>query len=230
MFDFDPVLEERVAVVSNGIPSPPSGPSLGRRLRQEQPLRLLFLSNLIQSKGYFDVLEAVTILRKTTAMRLEVVFAGHFLSSPDDPVPMSPQQAETRFHEYAVMNGIESVVRYMGPVSGEVKRVLLQTSDFFLLPTRYFTEGQPVSIIEAMAYGCIVFSTDYRAIPDMVIDGVTGIMVEPGRPNQIAAAIRQTVAHPDCYETMSQAAVDRYRQLFTKQRHLDTIIPLLKRA
>ena len=229
MFDFDPVLRGRIAVVPNGLPFPLNGPPQGRHWRQGQPVRILFLSNLIQSKGYFDVLKAMAILQKMTPIRLEAVFAGHFLSSPDDPVPMSPQKAKMKFHEDVVANGLENMAYYMGPVSGEVKRRILNTSDFFVLPTRYFTEGQPISIIEAMAHGCVVIATNYRAIPDMVVNGVTGVLVEPARPDQIANAIRRIVAHPQRYETMSQAAVDRYKKLFTMERHLDMIVPLLKR-
>lgn len=86
MFAFDPTLRRRIAVVPNGTPFAWNAPPRGRRLGQERPVRLLFLSNLIQSKGYFDVLEAVGILRKTTAIRLKTIFAGRFLSSPDDPL------------------------------------------------------------------------------------------------------------------------------------------------
>ncbi len=227
MFDFDPTLKERITVVSNGLPFTLNAASRGRRLRRDQPVRLLFLSNLILHKGYFDILEAIAILRKTT-IPLEATFAGRFLSSADDPVPMSPDEAETRFHEYVAANDLGSVVRYAGPVIGEAKQRLLETSDIFLLPTHYFTEGQPISVIEAMAYGCVVISTDYRAIPDMVINGVTGVLIEHGRPDRIADVIRQIVAEPDRYEAMSQAAVEHYEKHFTMQRHLDAIIPLLK--
>lgn len=230
MFDFDSALKGRIVIVPNGLPFPLNGPPQGRHLRQEQPIRILFLSNLIQSKGYFDVLEAVAILKRMTTIRLEAVFAGHFLLSPDDPVSMSPQKAEMKFHEHVVANGLERVVCYVGPVGDEAKRNLLETSDFFVLPTRYFTEGQPISIIEAMAHGCVVISTNYRAIPDMVVDGVTGVLVEPARPDQIVNAVRWIVAHPQRYETMSQAAVERYEKFFTMERHLDAIIPLLERG
>ena len=230
MFDFAPVLKGRIVVVPTGLAFPLNGRPQGRRLRQGQPVRILFLSNLIQSKGYFDVLEAVTILLKRTTIRLEAVFAGHFLTSSDDPVPMSPQRAEMKFHEYVVANGIEKVARYVGAVSGEAKRHLLETSDFFVLPTRYFTEGQPAAIIEAMSHGAVVISTNYRAIPDMVVNGVTGVLLESARPDQIADAVQRIVTHPKQYETMSQAAVDRYEKLFTMGRHLDMIVPLLKRV
>ena len=141
---------------------------------------------------------------------------------------MSPEGAETKFHEYVMANDLEDIVRYLGPVVGEAKRRVLEISDFFLLPTRYFTEGQPVSIIEAMAYGCVVVSTDYRAIPDLLIDGATGTFVEYGRPDRIADAVRRIVMEPGKYEAMSKAACGHYARNFTMQRHLDMVIPLLE--
>ena len=228
MFDFDPTLKERIAVVPNGLPFLLNTVTQGRRLRRDRPVRLLFLSNLIQSKGYLDVLKAVAILRKTTAIPLEAVFAGRFLSFPDDPEPMSPKGAEAKFHEYVAANDLEDIVRYLGPVVGEAKRRVLETSDFFLLPTGNFFEGQPISIIEAMAYGCVVISTDYRAIPDMLIDGATGTFVEYSRPDRIADAVRRIVMEPGKYEAMSKAACGHYARNFTMQRHLDMLIPLLE--
>ena len=230
MFAFDPTLSGRISVVWNGMPSALNDPPPSRQLSKDRPVQILFLSNLIQSKGYFEVLEALTILRKTTAIRLKAVFAGHFLSSADDLISISPEEAEIKFHKYVAANGLEDVARYAGPITGEAKRALLEASDFFLLPTRYFTEGQPLSIIEAMAYGCIVISTNYRAIPDLVVDGVTGVLIKSGRPDQIADIIQRIVAHPHQYERMSRAAIDRYQKCFTMQRHLDTIIPLLARG
>lgn len=230
MFDFDPTLGARVAVVSNSLPFALDAAPLPRRLGPDRPVRLLYLSNLIQSKGYFDVLRAVTILRRTTAIRLEAVFAGRFLSSADDPAPMSPDEAQARFREYLAANDLERIVRYAGPVAGPAKRRLLDTSDFFILPTGYFTEGQPVSIIEAMAFGCVVIATAHRAIPDLVVDGVTGSLVEYGRPDRIAGAIRRIVADSDTYEAMSRAACERYAAYFTMHRHLTAMISLLESA
>ena len=228
MFAFDPTLDGRISIAWTGLSFSLNDPPHGRRLSKDGPVRLLFLSNLIQSKGYYEVLEAVAILRKTTTMRLEAIFAGYFLSSADDPIHMSPKEAEARFHEYVAERDLQDVVRYVGPVVGEPKRRLLETSDFFLLPTKYFTEGQPAAIIEAMAHGCVVISTDYRAIPDMVVDGITGVLIEANRPDRIAASIQEILAESNRYETMSRAAVDRYEKFFTMQRHLDTIIPLLE--
>ena len=100
MFAFDSTLDRRILVVWTGPSFVLNDPLSGRRLSKDEPVRFLFLSNLIQSKGYYDVLEAAAIFRKTTAMRLEAIFAGPFLSSADAPVQISPKKAAARFREY----------------------------------------------------------------------------------------------------------------------------------
>ncbi len=111
--------------------------------------------------------------------------------------------------------------------STDLKRELLEEAHFFVLPTRYNNEGQPVSIIEAMARGSVVVSTDYRAIPDVVAHGETGVLVPYGDPPKLAEAIGRLVADGDLYASTSRAAVEGFRRRFTRRGHLDTILPYL---
>jgi glycosyltransferase involved in cell wall biosynthesis len=190
-------------------------------------VRLLFLSNLVESKGWLDVLEAVRLLRDRLGVPLRCDFHGTFYVSEDDVRVSSVEQAQELFERFVAGHGLEGVARYGGVVSGEEKRRVLEEAHFFLLPTRYNNEGQPVSIIEAMAHGNVVVSTDYRAIPDMVDDGVTGVLVPYGAPAAIAGAVEALVRDPARYAAMSRAALERFRARFTRRRHLDTLLPHL---
>lgn len=227
MFDFDAALARRVAVVPNCLGQPLEGRPRPPR-RQTSPLRLLFLSNLIQSKGYRDILEALAILKKAHSLRPQAVFAGLFRGSADDVRAVSAQDAEREFNDYVSGNGLADTVRYAGTVTGKDKWQLLKDSDVLLLPTNYVFEGQPICIIEAMAYGCPVIATNYRAIPDLVVDGETGVLVEYGQPEQLVRAIEALSTDAERYDAMSRAAVERYRGLFTLDHHLDTMIEVLE--
>lgn len=227
MYAFDPVLGGRVVVVMNSPPVALKGKPRHRNARADRPLRLLFLSNLIQLKGYLDALEAVTILKRMTPTPLEAIFAGDFQPNPGDKTMTPPEKAEAGFLERIGTSGLSDVVRYVGSVTGEAKWRLLETSDFFLLPT-YFEEGQPISIIEAMAHGCIVITTKFRSAPDLVVDGKTGVLVEPNQPAQIADAVLRIAADLDRYNAMSKAAAERYEKIFTIDRHMDTMVSVLE--
>ena len=228
MYQFDPLAQEKVVVVPNGPPTALPGKARVWTPTGNRTVRLLYLSNLIQSKGYEHVLQATAMLRREGALQFELVFAGRFMRSADDEVALSPAEAERQLLARIEAEGLADVVRYAGPVSGEEKWRLLEASDFLLLPTNYRHEGQPVSIIEAMAHGCVVIATDFRAIPDMVVDGTTGALVEYGQPRQIACAVRRIAADAERYTAMSQAAVQRYRERFTQERHLDAMVALLR--
>lgn len=231
MYGFDPALQGRIVVVMNSPPEVLEGKPRHWNGCAEtgRPVRLLYLSNMIQSKGYYDALEAVAILQRTTTIQLEAVFAGLFFSDPyHDKWPMSPEEAKANFLDRIKADGLSDIVRYVGPVAGEEKWRLLETSDFFLLPTYYHHEGVPISIIEAMAHGCLVITTNFRSSPDLVSDDETGVLVEHGRPEQIADAIRRIAANPKKYTMMSKAAVKRYETKFSMEQHLDAMVSVLE--
>ena len=62
-------------------------------------------------------------------------------------------------------------------MGGEQKRKLLKECYIFALPTRYPNEGQPISILEAMGNGMFIITTNHAGIPDIVEDGVNGIVM-----------------------------------------------------
>lgn len=226
MFDFEPSLATRIQVVPNGVPFE-TGPIPPKTLDIEaEPARLLFLSNLIESKGYLDVLVAVGHLVEA-GIDVRCDFCGQFVSNADDRTVKSVRHAKQLFDELVVSHRLENHVRFHGQVSGDVKRAMLQNAHFFILPTRYDVEGQPISILEAMAFGAVVISTRYRAIPDMVVDGETGILVEFGQPDEIAARIKELAADPHRYREMSAAALCRVRERFTRERHLTQLLGIL---
>jgi glycosyltransferase involved in cell wall biosynthesis len=230
MFDFEPALAPRIRVVPNGLPDDREPPLDGKTLPApgQGPVRILYLSNLVESKGWLDVLEAVRLLRDRFGDRVRCDFHGLFLTNPaDDARITSAEQARETFDAFVAKHGLQDVARYGGVASGDAKRQALAEAHFFVLPTRYNNEGQPVSIIEAMAHGNVVVSTDYRAIPDMVADGETGALVPYGDPAALAQAIGGVIEDPDRYARMSRAAVDRFRNRFTRRGHLDTILPHL---
>lgn len=221
MYDFDPALKERIYVVENGLPFQ-SPDALPKKFVGE-PFKLLFLSNLIQSKGYFDVLLAIKTLVKE-GRNIRVDFAGDFLCNADDKKISSVKEAKSRFENFVRLNSLENYVFYHGTVGGEIKLDLLKNANAFILPTNYNNEGQPVSIIEALAFGLPVIATDYRAIPDMLIDGTTGTFVEFNSPPSIIKAIK-LISDKETYNCMSENCIKLFQETFTREAHIKRILP-----
>lgn len=89
---------------------------------------------------------------------------------------------------------LDDCVHFNGFVSGEKKTGLLRRTDVFVLPS--YNEGLPISILEAMSYGCAILSTPVGGIPEIVRDN--GILVEPGNIQGIADTIFELADTSSC--------------------------------
>jgi glycosyltransferase involved in cell wall biosynthesis len=139
------------------------------------PLRVLYLSSMTVEKGYRDLADAWFQLGDALRRRIQVDFAGRFETDE-----------ERRAFEHRIA-GVEGI-RYHGLVTPEEKRRFFKDAHVFCLPTRMF-EGQPISILEAYASGCVVVTTGQRGILDVFGDGVNGFEVAAGSVGSIATAL-----------------------------------------
>lgn len=141
-------------------------------LKDKHVLHVLWLSNFIRSKGYPFVLEMAKAEKDCVdagkEKRFHFDFAGKFFDDGE----------KDYFESYIKDNKLEDYVTYHGIVDGESKRNLLKNCYIFALPTRYPNEGQPISILEAMGNGMFIITTSHAGIPDIVEDGVNGIVVQ----------------------------------------------------
>ena len=103
----------------------------------------------------------------------------------------------------------------------------LQEAHCFVLPTWYINEGQPVSIIESLALGKVIISTEYRAIPDMLLEGYNGFFVMRNSPEEIADRVGYLYQNPTEITRMSQNSFAIYQQGFTTEKHLSRLIAVL---
>jgi glycosyltransferase involved in cell wall biosynthesis len=205
----------RIAVVPNGVPDPvppARGPAPAGR-----PWRVLFLGQCSEEKGLFAAAEAVISLNQAGGMPANapgftLVAAGPF-----------PRRLDAE--RFSVLTGRHpGWLRHEGEVSGEAKRSLFLESDCLCLPTRYPHEGQPLVVLEALAYDLPVVATHWRAIADTLPPDV-GMLVEPGDGSALAAAIAavRSKAHG------SGASRAAYLRDFTEERHLNRLAGELSR-
>jgi glycosyltransferase involved in cell wall biosynthesis len=90
---------------------------------------------------------------------------------------------------------------------------LLDELDVVALPS--WTEGLPMSVLEAMAHGRPVVATPVGGTPEVVADGETGLLVPPRDPTALAAALRRLVADPDLRRRLGDAGRRRVAERFT---------------
>jgi len=228
MFRFEPAIASRLSVVPNGLPLGLSGSSATKCLPSNpgNPIQILYLSNLIESKGYFDLLRALALLVNRHNLNVEGHFCGSFVGG-DESTAASGEDAQRRFSEFIQEHGLGARVQFHGPVYGAEKAAFLTSAHILVLPTNYRNEGQPISIIEALAYGTVVVSTAFRAIPDLVIEGVTGRLVPFGDPARLAEVLAEIAGDPTAYRRMSSAAYELYQSSYTGRTHVTALLDLL---
>jgi glycosyltransferase involved in cell wall biosynthesis len=191
-----------VRVVPNSIPDPGEPPV--RRLRAaEAPGNVLFLGLCTREKGLFDALEAVA-LANSAGRRCRLTVAGGFASAAEQ------EEFRVRCERLGA-----HIAEYVGFADEDRKRELFHNADVFCFPTRYPHEGQPLTVMEALAADLPTVATRWRSIPSMV--PATHVwLVEPGHPAAIATALAAALDSPPPMGALRR----HYREHFTPERHL----------
>ncbi|WP_223672718.1 glycosyltransferase family 4 protein [Proteus terrae] len=143
-------------------------------------LKILYLSNLMATKGILELSEAIRQL-SDEGLDIELTVAGSFL----DDSKLTSTEIKKEFD--SICCACDSI-NYVGTIYGVEKEALLFDSDIFCLPTYYHTEAQPISIIEAMAAGCAIIATKHNYLPSM-LNEYNGFLVEPRSINAIKFAL-----------------------------------------
>lgn len=147
-----------------------ANPNISKRNKSTK-CNLLFLGKIEQLKGIYDLLEVLYQNKQNFSDKIELHIGGGG----------EVDKLKELISEYE----LENMVCYEGFVSGNKKEALLNNCDAYILPS--YTEGLPVSILEAMSYGKPILSTPVGGIPEVVKDN--GILFEPGDLTAIGKAI-----------------------------------------
>lgn len=92
------------------------------------------------------------------------------------------------------------------------------------------SEGSPVAVMEAQLSGLPVIATRHAGIPDVVVDGATGLLVEEGDVDAMAQAMLTLLAEPMLAQQLGEAGQRRALQHFTVEHHLRDVTKLLLRV
>ena len=203
---------ERVVVLPNAVDPTPFERLRERREAQgvKKPsegdggrLRVLYLATVKSEKGAVDLLEAAAAIRREVP-DVEIVFHG-------EPVQKDAPAIERIMAE----DELEGAVRFAGVVSGDAKIEAFLDADVFVFPSRYKYEGHPFVIVEAMAAGLPIVTTDHATIADTVLEGENGLIVPKGDPERIAEATVRLLKDPELRARMSKANLERLREHYT---------------
>ena len=163
-----------------------------------QGQHLLFVGRLAAVKGVPILLEAVAQLRpRFPALRLTLIGDG------PDRAALEAQAAHL---------GLTDITDFLGYRSQDEVAQMLATTDVFTLPS--FAEGVPVVLMEALASGVPVVTTQIAGVPELVVQGGNGRLVPPGDGAALQKEIAALLNDPAARQSLGAAGRDRVRQEF----------------
>lgn len=145
-----------------------------------EPVRVLFMSRVLESKGVFDILDAMQqLLARGRELSLTVAGSGEALE---------------RLRATVLANdALRSRVNFVGYVVDDQKRSVLQHHHVFCLPT-YYGEGLPNAVLEAMASGLAVVTSPTGGLADLFADEGKGLLVRSRDPAHLAAGLDELLS------------------------------------
>lgn len=187
-----PDLWNKLHVIHVGVPVEQFTRTPGTSSPTGDPM-VLFVGRHVPQKGHASLLEAVMLLARR-GRRVNLTLAGDGPSRPT-------------LEHLAERLGIAAQVSFPGAVGQEEIHAMYTNASVFCLPS--FAEGVPTVLMEAMAMELPVISTRITGVPELIDDGLTGLLVTPGRSDQLAAALERLLTDPALCRALGSAAREK---------------------
>jgi glycogen(starch) synthase len=204
-----PEILSRSSLIYQGFDAPPIPPAP----LPIDPPRLLCIGRLIRPKA-FDVAIAAFAQVRERFPRARLTIA----SDGPEREPLKQQAREL---------GLADAVEFQGWIEFDRMPSLLNSATMVLVPSRA-PEGFGLVALEAALMARPVVATRSGALPEVIEDGVTGLLVEKDDPRAMANAISGLLAHPDMAASMGEAGRRRAQTLFALQDHIDSFDALYR--
>ena len=171
----------------------------------------VYLGGLVETKGMQELAAAAEPLLKKHS-RFQLVCVG------DGP-------SRDRLLSLRDRVGRQGAVTLPGRIPPQQVPLLLQGADFLVLPS--YSEGMPQAVLEAMNCGLAVVATKVGGVPEAVIDGETGLLVEVKNAGQFQAAMERLIVDEGFRRAAGQSGFVRAREVFDSERNARTFAEAL---
>lgn len=166
-------IKDNVVIINNGVVASRYVPPYTHKNENKNEVRVLFIGGTdAKRKGIYTLTKAILLVIQKVS-NITFVFIG---KSELENVEMLSKDLK-----------IEEFVKILGQVSEEEKIFHFHSSDIFVLPT--YSEGLPISLLEAMAAGLPIISTPVGGIPEVIDEGKNGFLIQPGDYKALAEKI-----------------------------------------
>jgi glycosyltransferase involved in cell wall biosynthesis len=158
-------------------------------------VNFLFMGRLGKRKGVYDIIESA---RQIRAENIKISLYG------DGEI----ENVKTMI----AANGVEDKVQVCGWINGSRKDQAFRNANVLILPS--YSEGFPISVLEAMAYGIPVVATDVGGIAECIEDGVNGYLIKPGDCETLAKCIERLAASSVLRARMGKSGHEKASRMF----------------
>lgn len=202
-----------------------------KQIASDQPVECLFLSSLTDTKGYPEYLEALEMLGLEDGPPIHAVLCG----------PIMMDAYRKRFETYdeakswieqkvVVINESKRVqIEWIPGVRGPEKKALFEQAQIFVLPTQYPVEAQPLAVIEAMAHGCAIVTTDVGELPETVNVESAVILTAPTSAS-VKGAMERLIEDDSLRLRFGLGALGRFNSKFNREHYLQQWRQILGRT
>lgn len=178
---------------------------------------IVSIARLTEKKGIRYAINALSRLKERTDFQYLIIGDGPLRSD---------------LQSFVSSNGLSHMVTFNGALSHSEIRSLMPTCDILLAPSVTATDGDqegiPVAIMEAMASGLPVVATDHSGIPELVVDGRSGILVPERDVEQLERAIERLVDSSELRQTMGREGQKIVERDFDLEKLNNQLSELLK--
>lgn len=179
----------------------------------ETPVVLLSVGRAVEKKGYDDLLNALAQLPKDLNWRLVHIGGG---------------KLKDKLRALGATLGIGDRIEWLGAQPQEVVLENYRRADLFVLASRIGRDGDrdglPNVLMEAQSQAIACISTAVSAIPELIRDGETGLLVPPEEPAALADALRDLITDPQKRQRLADAGCLRVRSEFTMDKGIDDLL------
>lgn len=207
----------RIEVIRCGVDSTQFSARQGHKM--SDPVKLGLVGRLVEKKGVDVALTAVSGLRKL-GRDVKLYIAGSGPLTAD----LKGLAFDLGLDEHAVI--------FLGPIPHKDVAEFVKSLDIFVLPCKQDSQGDmdgiPVVLMEAMLSGVPVISGHVSGIPELIIDGQTGLLVQPSDSEGLIQAICHLLDDEDYKETLLLAGERRVKEAFSLQDNVNKLNELFK--
>ena len=174
---------------------------------------LFIIGEVGRRKGTYDIIKIAKTLSSHQDIEFRIAGGGEDLEN---------------LKQLCSSEDLDNMITWLGWIDPDVRNQELANADVFLLPS--YHEGMPMAILEGMCADLPVISTPVGGIPDCVIDGKTGYLVEPGNIELFSERILHLKNNPDLLLSMSKASGERASTVFSPEQFAQNVMSVYRKV